>query len=153
MYEFIIGEVKRKKEDYVVLENNGIGFKIFTTTRILSLVNVHEEYCFYISFQMKEDGIYLYGFLEESELDMFNLLTTVSGVGPKSALSLLSVMPQYKVKHAIVNNDITALCQAQGIGKKRRVVLYWSCMIRWIIWIPVSRRFQFKTFLHPKIFN
>ena len=92
MFEFIIGEIRKINEDYVILENHGMGYKIFTTEKAVEVVKLYEEYTFYISMQIRENEVYLYGFLDENELYLFNLLITVSGVGPKSGLSLLSVM-------------------------------------------------------------
>ncbi len=125
MFEFIVGEIRKINEDYVVLENHGMGYKIFTTQKAVEIVKLYEEYTFYISMQIRENEIYLYGFLDENELYLFNLLTTVSGVGPKSGLSLLSVMDIYQIKQAVLMNDSNSLSKANGIGKKTagRIIL------------------------------
>ena len=125
MFEFIIGEIRKINEDYVILENHGMGYKIFTTQKAVEIVKLYEEYTFYISMQIRENEIYLYGFLDENELYLFNLLTTVSGVGPKSGLSLLSVMDIYQIKQAVLMNDSNSLSKANGIGKKTagRIIL------------------------------
>jgi len=125
LFEFIVGEIRKINEDYVVLENHGMGYKIFTTQKAVEIVKLYEEYTFYISMQIRENEIYLYGFLDENELYLFNLLTTVSGVGPKSGLSLLSVMDIYQIKQAVLMNDSNSLSKANGIGKKTagRIIL------------------------------
>ncbi|ERJ84104.1 Holliday junction DNA helicase RuvA [Peptostreptococcaceae bacterium oral taxon 113 str. W5053] len=125
MFEFIIGEIRKINEDYVILENHGMGYKIFTTEKAVEVVKLYEEYTFYISMQIRENEVYLYGFLDENELYLFNLLITVSGVGPKSGLSLLSVMNIYQIKQAVLMNDSNSLSKANGIGKKTagRIIL------------------------------
>ena len=125
MFEFIIGEIRKINEDYVILENHGMGYKIFTTEKAVEVVKLYEEYTFYISMQIRENEVYLYGFLDENELYLFNLLITVSGVGPKSGLSLLSVMDIYQIKQAVLMNDSNSLSKANGIGKKTagRIIL------------------------------
>jgi len=125
LFEFIIGEIRKINEDYVILENHGMGYKIFTTEKAVEVVKLYEEYTFYISMQIRENEVYLYGFLDENELYLFNLLITVSGVGPKSGLSLLSVMNIYQIKQAVLMNDSNSLSKANGIGKKTagRIIL------------------------------
>ena len=102
-----------------------MGYKIFTTEKAVEVVKLYEEYTFYISMQIRENEVYLYGFLDENELYLFNLLITVSGVGPKSGLSLLSVMNIYQIKQAVLMNDSNSLSKANGIGKKTvgRIIL------------------------------
>lgn len=118
MYEFISGKLVRMKNEYIVLENGGIGYKIFTTKRILSTLEMRMQYTFYTAFQVRDDGISLYGFLDEKDLDLYNLLITVSGVGPKSALAILSDLTGDAVCRAIISNDIKTLTTAPGVGKK-----------------------------------
>ncbi len=125
MFEYIKGKVVSIKEGYIVLENNNIGYKIFTSLATISQITKDEDILIYIYFNVREDGVYLYGFNKEEELDMFNLLILVSGVGPKTALGILSTMMPSELKLAIMNRDIKTLTKAQGIGKKtaERIIL------------------------------
>ncbi|HSH36428.1 Holliday junction branch migration protein RuvA [Schnuerera sp.] len=125
MYEYIIGRVARIKEDYVVVENNGIGYRIYTSKNSLVNLQIDEKTTMYIYYNLREDGVYLYGFTTEEELDMFNLLLLVSKVGPKVGLNVLSTLNPNQIKLAILRNDSHALCNAPGVGKKTasRIIL------------------------------
>lgn len=125
MYEYIEGEVVSIKDDYIVLDNNGIGYKIFTSEISRSKISKNETRRMYIYYNQREDGVYLYGFLNEEELDVFNLLLLVSKIGPKTAVGVLSSLTPFQIKKAILEDDIKTLCKAPGIGKKtgERIVL------------------------------
>lgn len=126
MFEFIIGNIVNIKEDYIILQNNKIGYKIFTS--INSMMNLEigtEDAMMYTYLNVRDDGVYLYGFTSEEEMEMYKLLLLVSRVGPKVALGILSVFTSNQIKIAILNKDIETLCKAPGIGKKtaERIVL------------------------------
>lgn len=125
MFYSIFGKILLKFKDFIVLEANGIGFKIFTTEKILKSVNLEQKINFYIYFHMRETGIELYGFLDQKELNFFELLNSVAGVGPKSALSILEKNDVKTLTLAIKNNKIEFLTRASGIGKKtaERIIL------------------------------
>lgn len=125
MFEYIKGRVASIKDDYIVLEANSVGYKIFTSVGTISQVSLDEEILIYIYFNLRDDGVYLYGFYREEELDMFNLLILVSSVGPKTALGVLSTLTPGELKMAILNKDLKTLTKAPGIGKKtaERIVL------------------------------
>lgn len=126
MYEYIKGEFRGLNKDYVVLENNGIGYKIFTSgNTIASMPEVSSEIKLYIEQIVRQDFIGLYGFLTKEELDMFNLLLTINGVGAKAALSLLSISTVVNLKYAIIVEDEKHIVRAAGIGKKtaQRIIL------------------------------
>lgn len=125
MYEYIIGDIVNIQEDYLVLENNGIGYKIYVSKNSLSHISDRENVKMYTYFNLRDDGIFLYGFGTREELDMFELLLLVSKIGPKIAMGVLSVLKPNDIKVAIMNNDIKLLCKAPGIGKKTagRIVL------------------------------
>ena len=92
MYEYIRGKYIGINKDYIIVENNGIGYKIFTSGATMSDVpEAGEEITLYLEQIVREDFIGLYGFDSREELDMFKLLLNVNGVGPKAALSLLSI--------------------------------------------------------------
>lgn len=124
MIEFIKGKVSYKGEDFIVLENNGIGYKIFVSAE--TLLNVgYDEVKIYTYMNVSEAGIALYGFLSGEELKLFYKLITVSGVGPKSAIGLLSVLSPSQIVFAIVADDVKTIAMGQGIGKKtaQRIIL------------------------------
>lgn len=125
MYEYINGKVVGIKEDYIVLDNNGIGYRIYTSNNSLLSVENGQTITMYIYFNLREDGIYLYGFTTEEELYMFNMLLLVSRVGPKVGLGILSSLTPNQIKLAILNKDYKVLCNAPGIGKKtaERIIL------------------------------
>src|SRR5690554_5559559 len=105
MYEYIIGKVVSVKEDYIVLDNNGIGYRVYTSKNSLMNLKLDEDITMYIYYNLREDGVYLYGFTTEEELNMFNLLLLVSKVGPKVGLNILSTLTPNQIKLAILKND------------------------------------------------
>lgn len=118
MYEYIRGKVVGIKEEYMVLDNSGIGYKIFTSTHSLMDIKIGDIITMYIYFNLRDDGVYLYGFTTEEELNMFNLLLLVSKIGPKVGLNILSTLTPIQIKSAILNKDSNILCNAPGVGKK-----------------------------------
>ena len=126
MYEYIKGKYIGINKDYVIIENNGIGYKIFTSgATIAEMPKVSEEVQLYLEQIVREDFIGLYGFKDREELEMFKLLISISGVGAKAALSLLSISRINNLKYAIIMEDDKHLCRAPGIGKKTagRIIL------------------------------
>ncbi|EOD00675.1 Holliday junction branch migration protein RuvA [Caldisalinibacter kiritimatiensis] len=126
MYKYIKGRVTEKGVDYIVIENNGIGYLIYTSKNsIMSMEDNVEESTIYTYLNVREDAITLYGFISKDEVDMFRLLMSVSGIGPKVALAILSTLSTNNIKLAIINDDIKALSKAPGIGKKtaKRIIL------------------------------
>ena len=92
MYEYIKGKYIGINKDYIVVENNGIGYKIFTSGATMAeLPKSGEEVMLYVEQIVREDFIGLYGFIGKEELQMFKLLLSINGVGAKAALSLLSI--------------------------------------------------------------
>ncbi|MBQ7740180.1 MAG: Holliday junction branch migration protein RuvA [Eubacterium sp.] len=111
---------------FVVIECGGVGFKCFASmTTISALPSVGNEVSLYTHMAVREDAIDLYGFYDSSELDAFKLLITVSGIGPKAAMSILSVLPPDRLSIAVSSGDVKSITAANGIGKKtaERVVL------------------------------
>lgn len=126
MYEYIKGKYGGINKDYIVVENNGIGYKIYTSgTSIAKMPDINEEIKLYLEQIVRDDFIGLYGFLTEDEREMFNLLLTINGVGAKAALSLLSISNINTLKLAILSGDYKLLTKAPGIGKKiaQRIIL------------------------------
>ena len=126
MYEYIKGKYIGINKDYVIIENNGIGYKIFTSGATMAeMPKVSEEVQLYLEQIVREDFIGLYGFKDREELEMFKLLISISGVGAKAALSLLSISRINNLKYAIIMEDDKHLCRAPGIGKETagRIIL------------------------------
>lgn len=126
MYEYIKGFFVGLNKDYVVIENNNIGYKIFTSgSTISNLPSVGMEVMLHLQQIVREDFIGLYGFLTKDEIDMFNLLLTINGVGAKATLSLMSICNVSNLKYAILSGDEKTLTKAPGIGKKiaQRIIL------------------------------
>lgn len=126
MYEYIKGIYEAMYRDYIVIGNNGIGYKIHTSGSTLAkLPKNGEEVLIYLQQIVREDFIGLYGFLTREELDMFKLLLTINGVGAKAALSLLSISNVNNLKYAILSGDEKTITKASGIGKKmaQRIIL------------------------------
>lgn len=119
MFDFIIGDIVSIEEEYLVLQNNNIGYKIWTSTQSLLELEVGQKNAqIYIEMVVREDSITLYGFVTKEEVDMFNLLLLVSRIGPKVAMGVLSMLTPNRLKRAIVSDDKEVLCEAPGIGKK-----------------------------------
>lgn len=126
MYEYIKGKYKGINKDYIIIENNNIGYKIFTSGATMAeMPGINDEVMLYLEQIVREDFIGLYGFKDREELEMFKLLLSISGVGAKAALSLLSISRINNLKYAIIMEDDKHLCRAPGIGKKTagRIIL------------------------------
>jgi len=126
MYEYIIGKYTGMNRDYIVVENSGVGYKIFTSGSTMSqLPRMEEEIKIFLQQIVREDFIGLYGFLTKDELSMFNMLLTITGVGARAALSLLSICSVLNLKYAIASKDEKTIMRAPGIGKKmaQRIIL------------------------------
>ena len=125
MISYIIGDVRSISESEFVIENNNIGYLIKSSLSTLSIIELNNEYKIYTSLQVREDDMSLYGFYSKDELDMFLLLTSVSSIGPKNAIGILSSLGVDDIKLAIIESDIDKLTKAKGIGKKTasRIIL------------------------------
>lgn len=125
MYSYIIGEVKFIDEETVILESNNIGYKLQMPLSDTSELAINDTRKIYTEFTVRDDGVYLYGFISQDSHKLFLSLTSVSSVGPKAALSILSTLTSYEVKKAITTSDIKLLTNAPGIGKKTasRIIL------------------------------
>lgn len=116
---FIKGILESVQDNQVVVENRGIGFAIMVPLSVASaLPQAGNEVKLYTYMYVREDAMQLYGFLTRDELSMFRLLITVSGVGPKGALGILSVMDADALRFAILADDAKSISKAPGIGTK-----------------------------------
>ncbi len=119
------GMVSAKIGQFAVMETGGLGYKVFSHARALATLRVGEEAFLFCHFHVREDSMDLYGFLTEPELDLFEQLISVSGVGPKSALSIMDISDLQGLTAAIQEGRPDLLTQASGIGRKtaERIIL------------------------------
>ena len=126
MYAYIKGTLEEITEDSVVVETGGIGYnvKVSTTTADL-LPGIGSEVKIYTYTLVREDAFSLYGFLTRDDLEIFKKLITVSGIGPKGGLAILSVMSADALRFAVMAGDAKAIAKAPGIGAKtaERVII------------------------------
>lgn len=119
MFAFIKGNLAGSNPIYVTVEAGGIGYKIFIPVHFFAqLPQLGEPLLLYTSFVVRELSHTLYGFSTHEEKDLFELLTTVTGIGPKLALSLIGHLPYRELQKAIRNQEVAVLCKIPGIGKK-----------------------------------
>jgi len=126
MFAFIKGRLDYKHNDYIVVETNGVGYKINTALSTIETIGqVGTEVKLFTHLYVREDIMNLYGFLTQEELGMFELLISVSGVGPKAAVSVISSVSPSKFGLAVITDDAKTLTRAQGIGNKmaQRIIL------------------------------
>lgn len=125
MIHYVKGTITEKEQGYVVVENSGVGFLVYVPLGDAAYLESDGPVTLYTSMQVKEDDISLYGFSDRTALKIFEMLITVSGVGAKAAMSILSALTPAELKKAVIAGDIKAISSANGIGKKtaERVVL------------------------------
>lgn len=126
MFYSIRGRLIFKGESFVVIECAGVGYRCYTSQTTMNKIgNINSEAVLYTQLVVREDAMELYGFYNTKELELFKLLCTVSGVGAKMAVSILSVLPDERLVLAVVTSDTASISQAQGVGRKKaeRIVL------------------------------
>ncbi len=126
MFYYIKGELVYTDPTTAVIDCNGVGYKMSVSKNTLAkLTKRGEKVCLFTYFHVREDAVELLGFYTEAELEAFKLLITVSGIGPKAAMSILSVLTPEKFALAVTMGDTKAIAKASGIGSKTaaRVVL------------------------------
>lgn len=126
MLAYIKGKLEIKMTGYVVIDVGGLGYKVFMSdTGIERLGNIGDNVKVYTYYRVREDDISIFGFNTNEELRMFELLTSVSGVGAKTALTMLAVCEPSEFVLAIISEDIKTLTQIPGIGAKsaQRIIL------------------------------
>ena len=125
MIAYIKGKLEVKTKDYIIIDVNGIGYKIFMSDTSINELEKGKEVKIYTYMRVREDDISLYGFLNNEELVTFELLISVGGIGAKSAISILSNITPSKFALAVITNDINTLKKLPGIGAKtaQRIIL------------------------------
>ncbi len=117
MIGYIKGKIIAKSDNHVLVENNGIGYRIMVVPKVLELpINTEVELHTYL--QVREDALNLYGFQTIPELNFYELLITVSGVGPKMAMTVLSAGDINLIQNAISAQDVGVFTKLGGVGKK-----------------------------------
>lgn len=116
MIAFIKGMIHSYSNDSLIIENNGIGYRVYISNP--QTVRLHTEVVLYTYQHVREDAITLFGFTTMEEHDLFLQLISVKGVGPKTALNMLGVCPAKNMVAAIENNDVKTLKALPGIGAK-----------------------------------
>lgn len=150
MYAYIKGTLEIKSSDYIVVEANGIGYKIFMSgNTIQKLGELNSIVKIYTHYHVREDNISLYGFYNLEELRMFELLIGVSGVGAKSAIAILSNITPSAFALAVISNDIKALTKLPGIGSKsaQRIILELKDKLKTEETIAAENDFEIQTVL------
>ena len=121
----IKGKIEAVKENHIIVDVHDVGYKVFMNGFSLAKIAGKETAELFIHTHVREDALALFGFLTEEELEMFELLISISGIGPKVASGILSIASPKTIKTAIVNEDSSILTKVSGIGKKTagRVIL------------------------------
>ena len=126
MFAYIKGSLEMKSNGYIVIDINGLGYKIFMSqNNIDSIGEIHNIIKVFTYVKVREDDISIYGFKTQEQLKMFELLISVSGVGAKSALIMLSCIEPSDFAIAVISIDIKVLTKVPGIGNKsaQRIIL------------------------------
>ena len=125
MISFLRGKIKNKGQGYIILDVRDVGYKVFVNEAVYAELDTEQEAEFYIYQHVREDSLSLFGFNALDQLEMFELLLSISGIGPKSALGVLGIASTEDIKDSIARGDSSLLTKVSGIGKKtaERVVL------------------------------
>ena len=118
MIAHLSGTVLRKDAESIVIGTGGIGYRVHALESLLDTVSTGEEISLHTHLAVREDSMNLYGFADESELNFFELLLAVPGIGPKSALGVLSIANPDILARAITSRDTSYLTKVSGIGRK-----------------------------------
>jgi len=124
MISYLQGKIILKKEKFVVLDVNGVGYKVFLSKKsILSLPEIGQEIKLHAFLDVKENALNLYGFSTYEELEFFETLNDIRGIGPKAAIELSSLGPLDKIKERILNQDEKLFSSIPGIGQKKAMTI------------------------------
>lgn len=114
----LTGKIVEKETGYVLLEVSGVGYIVYVMADTVKNLTVGKEVSLWTHLAVKEDAHDLYGFSDKEELVFFKLLVSISGIGPKSALGILSIAPPQTLKKAITSGNTSYLTKVSGIGRK-----------------------------------
>jgi len=119
------GKIEFLRDSYAVVDVNGVGYKVFVTLHTFGMISGQQDVELYTHTYVREDTLALYGFLGLDELEMFELLISISGIGPKAAMGILAIADPKTITTAVLNDDASILTRVSGVGKKiaQRVIL------------------------------
>ena len=121
MISFLRGSIAAMTSEYAVVDVGGVGFQVYMPVSALERLPANgEEVTVYTFMQVREDAMQLFGFLSRDDVDMFQMLIKVSGIGPKGAVSIMSTLPGNDLRFAILSGDAASIAKSPGIGKRRR---------------------------------
>lgn len=125
MITYLKGKIKYKNKGYMVLDVRDVGYRVFVLPQILEKAKIDSEIELYTYQYVSDDKVELYGFNKISELEFFEQLIQISGIGPKSGLSVMNQASVEDIKRAIIHGDSSVLTRVSGIGKKtaERIIL------------------------------
>lgn len=125
MISYIKGTVKYLSNEEVIIERDGIGFGILTSQNVINKLRIDDNVTLFTYMHVREDDISLFGFLSQDEKNIFRQLISISGIGPKGALAILSTLSIDELRIAVLSEDYKAIAKANGIGTKtaQRVVI------------------------------
>ncbi|OGE77903.1 MAG: Holliday junction DNA helicase RuvA [Candidatus Doudnabacteria bacterium RIFCSPHIGHO2_01_FULL_46_14] len=118
MISFLDGTIKAIRKNYLIVMTDYVGYKVFVTPQILLNVQPAQKTSLFTFTYVREDQLALYGFSTLNELEFFEQLIGVSGIGPKSALAIMSVGTLDVIKSGILNGDVSLFTQVSGVGRK-----------------------------------
>lgn len=118
MIGFVEGIIEYIDVDKVVVNNNGVGYNVFMPASQIDTLNVYETVRVFTYLNVREDAMQLFGFLTRDDLEVFKLLITVNGIGPKGGLAVLSTITTDDLRVAVISEDAKAISKAPGIGAK-----------------------------------
>lgn len=144
MISYIKGKIEYISEGFIIVDNGGIGYKIYVSPNLMSnSKGIGETVKIFTYMSVREDDISLYGFESFEELEIFNKLITVSGIGPKGALVIISTISPSDFVMAVISEDVSTISKAPGVGKKtaQRIIL------------ELKDKFNTENFVEEKIFG
>jgi Holliday junction DNA helicase RuvA len=115
---FVEGIIEYIDVDKIVVNNNGVGYNVFMPASQIDTLNVDETVRVFTYLNVREDAMQLFGFLTRDDLEVFKLLITVNGIGPKGGLAVLSTITTDDLRVAVISEDAKAISKAPGIGAK-----------------------------------
>lgn len=144
MIAYLKGDLAEIRENYVVIEVGGIGYEVYLpTSNISELPSKGTALKLYTYMHVREDAIGLFGFLTKDDLEMFKLLITVNGIGPKGALGILSAISADEIRFAVLAEDVKAISKAPGIGSKTAAKMV----------LELKDKFKLETAFEQKLLN
>lgn len=119
MISYLKGRIISKRDKFIVLDVNNVGYKAFLSKKSLEQAKEQEEKEIFCFLDVKENSMNLYGFFKKEELEFFEILNSIRGIGPKAALEISSLGPIEKIKEKILKHDLNLFDSISGIGKKK----------------------------------